>query len=220
MANCPNCGSNHIQIKQETNVNWGRALAGYALFGVVGGAVGAVTGEDRNVNACLDCGTSWKAQDLYKLIQLIEKYTNIKLNLARERDRLFMNKFVSEIIPYFEIISDTEKKGEELITKAKKEAESKAFVGCSGIGCLFFVFGLPTIFSIGANSPIALMFLFLIVLLPFIVGCVIDFSSLEANKGKIEDAVENAKLKAIEMNRTVERNLKAEIRSFMDRNPL
>ena len=53
MANCPNCGSNHIQIKQETDVNWGRAITGYALFGIVGGAVGAVTGEDRNVNACL-----------------------------------------------------------------------------------------------------------------------------------------------------------------------
>ena len=32
MANCPNCGSNHIQIKQETDVNWGRAIAGYAIF--------------------------------------------------------------------------------------------------------------------------------------------------------------------------------------------
>ena len=54
MANCPNCGSDHIQLKKETNVNWGRAAAGWALFGVVGGAVGSVTGEDRNVNACLD----------------------------------------------------------------------------------------------------------------------------------------------------------------------
>ncbi len=66
MANCPNCGSNHIQLQRETNVNWGRAAAGWALFGVVGGAVGAVTGEDRNVNACLDCGTTWKAADVYK----------------------------------------------------------------------------------------------------------------------------------------------------------
>jgi hypothetical protein len=40
MANCPNCGSNHIQLKKETNVSWGRAAAGWALFGVVGGALG------------------------------------------------------------------------------------------------------------------------------------------------------------------------------------
>ena len=30
MANCPNCGSSHIQLKQETDVNWGGAIAGYA----------------------------------------------------------------------------------------------------------------------------------------------------------------------------------------------
>ena len=53
MANCPNCGSNDIQLKRETDVNWGGAAVGYALFGVVGGAVGAVTGDDRNVNACI-----------------------------------------------------------------------------------------------------------------------------------------------------------------------
>ncbi|WP_234300653.1 hypothetical protein [Sphaerospermopsis aphanizomenoides] len=125
MANCPNCGSNHIQIKQETDVNWGRAIAGYALFGVVGAAVGAVTGEDRNVNACLDCGTSWKAQDLYNLLQVIEKYTGVKLNLARQRDRSFMNKFISEVVPYLEIIADTEKKVKNLLPKQKKKRKVK-----------------------------------------------------------------------------------------------
>lgn len=78
MANCPNCGSEHIQLKKDTNVNWGRAVAGWALFGIVGGAVGAVTGEDRNVNACLDCGTAWKAADLYKTCQLIKNLTGVK----------------------------------------------------------------------------------------------------------------------------------------------
>jgi hypothetical protein len=100
MANCPNCGSDHIQLKQETDVNWGRAIAGYALFGIVGGAVGGVTGEDRSANACLECGTSWKAQELYKLLQVIKNYTGAKLNLSQECDRLFMNAFVSQLLPY------------------------------------------------------------------------------------------------------------------------
>ena len=88
MANCPNCGSSHIQLKRETNVNWGRTVAGWALFGVVGGAVGAVTGEDRNANACLDCGTSWKATDLFKTLQTIKNLTGETLDLAKEEDRL------------------------------------------------------------------------------------------------------------------------------------
>ena len=49
MANCPNCGSTHIQLKKETNVSWGRTAAGWILFGAVGASVGAITGEDRNV---------------------------------------------------------------------------------------------------------------------------------------------------------------------------
>lgn len=79
MANCPNCGSEHITLKRETNVSWGRAIAGWALFGVVGGAVGAVTGEDRNVNACLTCGASWKAANLFQVIQTIKKFTESSL---------------------------------------------------------------------------------------------------------------------------------------------
>ncbi len=89
MANCPNCGSEHIQLKKDTNVDWGRAVAGWALFGVVGGAVGAVTGEDRNANVCLDCGTSWKAADLYQTRQVIKNLTGVTLDLSCEKDRLF-----------------------------------------------------------------------------------------------------------------------------------
>ena len=119
MANCPNCGSNHIQLKKETNVSWGRAVAGWALFGVVGGAVGAVTGKDRNVNACLDCGTSWKAEDLYKTIQVIKNSTGKSLDLAIEQDRLFLNEFILELSPYLEEIAKKEKEGEKLIAEAQ-----------------------------------------------------------------------------------------------------
>jgi hypothetical protein len=84
MANCPTCGSNHIQIKQDTNVSWGRAATGYMLFGVVGAAVGAITGDDRNVNACLDCGTSWKATTLYNMLQTVKTLTDKTIDLSIE----------------------------------------------------------------------------------------------------------------------------------------
>jgi hypothetical protein len=108
MANCPNCGSNHIQLQRETNVNWGRAAAGWALFGVVGGAVGAVTGEDRNVNACLDCGTTWKAADVYKTLEIIKHLTQETLDLSLARDRLYLNDFMVEVSPYLNLPSQAE----------------------------------------------------------------------------------------------------------------
>ena len=114
MANCPNCGSEHIQMTRETNVSWGRAVAGWALFGVVGGAVGAVTGEDRNVNSCLDCGTSWKAADLYKTLQVIKQLTDLKLDLSMDNHRAFMNEVIPEITIYSDSISESDKQTEQL----------------------------------------------------------------------------------------------------------
>ena len=127
MANCPNCGSGHIQLKQETDVNWGNAIVGYALFGVVGAAVGAVTGEDRNVNACLDCGTSWKAEDLFKLLQIIKDCTGAELNLAIYHDRVYMNKFISEVGSYLKEIPEIEKKLINLLLIEKKKRRKKPF---------------------------------------------------------------------------------------------
>ena len=216
MANCPNCGSDHIQIKQETDVNWGRAIAGYALFGIVGGAVGAVTGEDRNVNACLDCGTSWKAQDLYNILQVIEKYTGAKLNLARQRDRLYMNNFVSTIVPYLEIVGETDKKGEELIEKAKKEAQDKAYTGCGGFGCLFLIFALFGTASMGQYAIVGVI----LGIVVFIIASIIEMISMSRNEKNVEQAVESSKSKVVEMKRQVEKNLLIEVRRFMNNNPL
>lgn len=115
MANCPNCGSDHIQIIRETNVSWGRAVAGWALFGVVGGAVGAVTGEDRNVISCLNCGTSWKAADLYKTLQVIKDLTNLKLDLSMDNHRDFMNDVIPEITTYSNSISKVDRDTHTLI---------------------------------------------------------------------------------------------------------
>jgi len=110
MANCPNCGSDHITLKREKNVSWGRAIAGWALFSIVGGAVGAVTGRDRNVNACLTCGTSWRVEDLYKTLQTIKNLTGLSLDLAQETHRKFTNGFIDEIGPYIEAIGEAEKR--------------------------------------------------------------------------------------------------------------
>jgi hypothetical protein len=95
-AYCPNCGSSHLQIRKDTNVSWGRAAVGWALFGVFGSAVGAVTGEDKNAVACLNCGTTWKAQDLFKIKNIIKEKTGKALDLSKDDDRDFMNKFISE----------------------------------------------------------------------------------------------------------------------------
>lgn len=172
MANCPNCGSEHIQLKKDTNVDWGRAVAGWALFGVVGGAVGAVTGEDRNANVCLDCGTSWKAADLYKTGQVIKNLTGVTLDLSREKDRHFINNFISQISPYIEAIPKAKKDAEEKVRKIENKFNEKAAVGCS-YGCLTAIGGCTTIASTLSGN--AILFVLLIPpLIGFFIGSMLD----------------------------------------------
>ena len=210
MANCPNCGSNHIQLKKETNVSWGRAVAGWALFGVVGGAVGAVTGEDRNVNACLDCGTSWKAGDLYKTIQVIKNSTGESLDLAIEKDRLFMNEFMVELSPYLEEISKQEKEGKKLIGQAQDKSIESSAAGCGG-GCLLSFAGCTAIASSASGGAILLT-----LLIPPIVGMLIGILVDSANKKSNEKNKEEVQKRVEIMKRESEEKFRNKVRIFMN----
>jgi hypothetical protein len=212
MANCPNCGSSHIQLKRETNVNWGRTVAGWALFGVVGGAVGAVTGEDRNANACLDCGTSWKATDLFKTLQTIKNLTGETLDLAREKDRLYMNNFMSEVGSSLEAIPYIEKKANNLVSEAENNKNESAAKGCS-FGCLTSIGGCVSLASTISSGNL----LWLILLPPLIgygVGALLD----RANKKVLEQKVERAKLESERIKAEAERDFRNRLDRFVDNN--
>ncbi|MCG6136200.1 MAG: hypothetical protein MET45_16380 [Nostoc sp. LLA-1] len=210
MANCPNCGSNHIQLVRETNVNWGRAVAGWALFGVVGGAVGAVTGEDRNAISCLDCGTSWKASDLYKTLQVIENLTDITIDLTSKEDRLFLNKFIYEVNPYIEAISETQKKAEKLIQDSENKRVEIASQGCT-FGCLLSIGGCTAFASIATGFS-----LLLLLLIPPLVGGLIGMLIDKANKNYIEQEIEKTRRKATQMKLNAEENFKFKIEELLD----
>jgi len=214
MANCPNCGSSHIQLKKETNVSWGRAVAGWALFGVVGGAVGAVTGEDRNVNACLDCGTSWKATDLYKTLQIIKDLTGATLNLARERDRSYMNSFMHEIGSCLESMSGAEKESEKLLaTINSKLFDKTATWGC--YGCLTSIGG-----CFAVSSAISSGGLIWVLVVPPIVGFLIGAQLDKANKRNIEQEIERVETEAARMKSDAEERLRLKVAEFVENNPI
>jgi|GEM_PF-1647073 len=211
MANCPNCGSSHISLTKETNVNWGRAVAGWALFGVVGGAVGAVTGEDRNVNVCLDCGTPWKAADLHKILQIIATSTGITLDLSSEADRFYMSRFVEQVGSYVKAIFDAEEKGKNLITAIQNKSAENAAGGCA-FGCgasLLCVFTAISVLSAGG--------FFLIVIGFPLGGLGIGLLMDKANKKTIEREVEAAKAEAQKMKDEAKKNFKFAVRKFMNK---
>ena len=125
-SHCPICGSTDIQLQrsQQTKVNWGRAVAGWALFGVVAGAVGAVTGQDREdiANCCSNCGTTWRRKDLYKVRQSIKKLTGTSLDLSLESHRDYVNWFVEDIInPYSYSMRILEEKRKSIHNKVQSK---------------------------------------------------------------------------------------------------
>lgn len=190
---CPNCGSSHLQLRRDTNVSWGRAAVGWALFGTIGGAVGAVTGEDRNAIACLNCGTTWRAKDLYQTREAIRKMTGKTLNLSKESDRVYINCFLSEVGPYLENLEKAKKNGDKLIkdkeTELDKDLSEGVANGCSwSVGLV--VVGLLTITSGGLLLiPIAIS-------LPFILpalGKLKDGANRESRQKQVDIAKEEAR---------------------------
>ena len=214
MANCPNCGSEHIQLKKDTNVDWGRAVAGWAVFGIVGGAVGAVTGEDRNANACLDCGTSWKAADLYKTRQIIKKLTNIELDLAYEKDRNFINNFIKEITPHMEAITEAEEKIQFSIKNSEDKLIENAATG-TGLVCLVGIGGCTTIASATAGEGT-----FFFLLFATFVGCGIGWLIDRTNRKTVEENIEKEIKRAKMTKLEAEKNLKRQVKNFVQRHPL
>jgi hypothetical protein len=209
-AYCPNCGSSHLQLRRDTNVSWGRAAVGWALFGAIGGAVGAVTGEDRNAIACLNCGTTWRAKDLYRTREVIQELTGKTLNLSKESDRIYINCFLSEIGPYLENLEKAKRTGDELIKEKEIELEKDHTEGIAN-GCSWSialaVMGVLTIASGGLLLiPIAIS-------LPFILPA-LGKRKDKANRESREKQIDIAKEKAKRLSDSAEKELRLKVLDF------
>lgn len=181
MANCPNCGSDHIQLTTETNVNWGRAVVGWALFGVVGGAVGAVTGDDRKAIICLDCGTSWKPIQLHQIITEIEKSTNQKkIDLSKSSHRVFVNEFISKVVPHIKYIDTVEQQGKQKIKQAQSQSEEAFGMGYS----ILVISGVSGIFI---NGGLGFMIGLFIGIIPLALLYFVDSLNKQKNQRKIQN---------------------------------
>lgn len=206
MANCPNCGSDHIQLKQDTDVNWGRAVAGWAMFGIVGGAVGAVTGEDKNVNACLNCGSTWKAKDLYNILQTIKNSTGANLDLAKETDRYYLNSFITDLSFYLKRIATKRKEGEKLISKVRKDRSKGVANGCV-FGLMISMIGCGTL----AASGVGMLMIFVFPIMGAVIGNSID--SIEKKAQEKAEAKVQARVNL--MNKEAEETFRKQVKVFM-----
>lgn len=210
MAHCPNCGSNHIQLKNNSDINWGRAVAGWALFGVVGGAVGAVTGDDRHSNVCMDCGTTWKAVDLYKTLKTIKTLTGNDIDLSFEEDRRYTEIFMAEIGAYLQQIPDIDKELEKAIEKREKKKNENASMGCM-YGLISSFFGCAAIAEVAGGAAF-----FVAIALPLIglaIGAAID----SVAKARIDSEIKHIKFEGERRKRLAEKEIMKKVNDFIAR---
>jgi len=208
MAYCPQCGSSHIQLQQNQNVNWGRAVAGWALFGVVGGAVGAVTGDDRHSNVCMDCGTAWKAADLYKSKQTFKALTQKDLDLQYKDDRFLLNKFMAQISPYLQAIPKEEENTQKLLKEKENNKVENQSVGCA-FGLMLGIGGCVTLAS--ADGGAAFMCFLIFSILGWGIGFLLDL----ARSQQVEKEIEQLKLERERVKRRTEKELEMKVKEFI-----
>lgn len=216
---CPHCGSTSIESKtdtyikteQEKTINWGRAVAGWALFGPVGGAVGGLTGKQQYSSTvqssntycyCLNCGTSWDPQNLYKLRESIKHLTGFEPNLAKENHRIYVDYFINEMNPLFERLKAIEPNKKTKREKDQEENEKLINSGCS-TPVLISSFVLAGIIGISIGNLFNLGdFIRLLIILTFtLIFCVViggwryRLKTQEEKKAKIKQREENQKEK-------------------------
>jgi hypothetical protein len=193
MAFCPKCGSSDIALRRDTNINWGRAIVGWAAFGVVGGAVAGVTGEDRNAVACLDCGASWRPADIFSIIQTVKDSTGITLDLSLEKHRFFLERFISELSPYIDLeISKAKEKSNKIIMEGKAASIGPGFKNAFNfaIVSLFFTIGIGSWFRI--DGFLVFVISFIVFVLCLLVGKLDDTDNNWSPEAQIKKSEKEA----------------------------
>ena len=209
MSNCPNCGSSNIQTTKKWRVSWGRTVAKWTLVEPISGA-GAITSNGRRANVCLDCRRSWRDSDLFKIILAAEHYTGTSLDFSREVHRQFIADFISEVGPFFELVSTIEKRGEKVVKRVRADMENASI--WAGLGCVLGIVGcwLATVPVIGILILIGCSMLGLIVS---------TIMSLNEPK-RVKEAEEAIRQEVEVLKLSIEDDLREKVHELVNRNPL
>jgi len=218
MAVCPKCGSSHITLARDTEINWGRAIDGWAAFGVIGGAVAGVTGKDRNSVVCLDCGTLWRAADVFSIVQLVKESTGKNLDLTLEKHRFYLERFIAELSPYIDSeISKAKDQSNKIMLEAKNNNVGPgAQAGCLVGGLLFL---LLFFFSITFPFPSSLV-IFVIGIVLFFASCFIAFELDKEAGWTPETKIKESEEKSAAIIDKTKENVKDKIVEFSSKYPL
>lgn len=209
MAVCPKCGSSDIALRRDTNINWGRAIVGWAAFGVVGGAVAGVTGEDRNAVACLDCGASWLPSNIFSVIQTVKDATGVTLDLSLEKHRFFLERFISELSPYIDLeIAKAKEKSNKIIMEGKVDGTGWR------AGCITALISTFILIPMGLSVGMPVMFMLVVVLVVAVFCLVAGQINDRENGWSLEAQIKKSEKEAAAVIDAAKQEIKNKIAAF------
>lgn len=86
---CPTCGSHALQYLEGSNLNVGRAVAGFAIAGPLGALAGGITGERRLNIICQSCGLVFNHYLTRRCLCVAKNYLGIDVDFAEPAHRAF-----------------------------------------------------------------------------------------------------------------------------------
>jgi hypothetical protein len=93
MTYCPNCGSGNIYLKRQTTF-------GYGAVGSRNGFVAAGGTDENYQNACMNCGHTWDAKELFNTLRLASGIVEQEIDLRYPKHRLFIQEISQELSNY------------------------------------------------------------------------------------------------------------------------
>lgn len=93
MTYCPNCGSGNIYVKRQTTFGYG-AIGNRNSFIAAGGT------DESYQNACMNCGHTWDAKELFNILKLASGIAEQEIDLRYPKHRLFIQEISQELSNY------------------------------------------------------------------------------------------------------------------------
>lgn len=93
MVYCPNCGSENIYLKCQTTFAYG-GVGNRNSFVAAGGT------DENYQNACMNCGHTWDAKQLFTILKLASGMIEQEIDLRYQLHRLYIQEVSEELSSY------------------------------------------------------------------------------------------------------------------------
>ncbi|MBD2543337.1 hypothetical protein [Planktothricoides raciborskii] len=220
MANCPNCGSEKISIKEGGQIDWCPSLQNWPLLENISKKSTDTPDRNQSPTICMNCGISWDAIALFNAMEIIKQTAKKPLDLSQSSDREYFQAYLANMGSVLEELYGVYREANAAISYAEAE-KTKYSTNCTQIGCAtalvvpFIIFVQSIIFWYFDLRQwfFALMFFIASPIVGMIIGATLD----SMNSKKAMKNLEISKRKAQNMRAEIHQKYRKQLQKFLEK---